>query len=61
MNIICNHHDCKCKGNEICGVIQKTRVISEETTPYFDVGQKLLRALDQQQREPYQPRYPRTS
>jgi hypothetical protein len=40
MNIICNHHDCKCKGNEICGIIQKTRVISEETTPYFDVGQK---------------------
>jgi len=40
MNIICNHHDCKCKGKKISGTIQKRGAISEETTPYFDVGQK---------------------
>ena len=35
----------------------KIGAISCETTPYFDVSQKSIKALDQPLREPYQPRW----
>ncbi len=56
-----NLHDYSCKGRDFAFFEEKRKVISEETTLYFDVGQKSFRALGQRQRVPYQLRFLRTS
>jgi hypothetical protein len=57
-----NPLDCECKITALLLNIAQKKTVSDETAFYFDIGQKMLiRALDQQQRAPYQPHYPRTS
>ena len=57
-----NPLDCECKITALLLNNAQKRTVSDETALYFDIGQKMLiRALDLQRREPYQPRYPRTS
>ena len=46
----CNHHDYGCKITVFLSIGARKKVISVETTFYFDVGQKMpIRASDQQQ------------
>ena len=57
-----NPLDCECKITALLLNNAQKRTVSDETALYFDIGQKMLiRALDLQQRVPYQPHYPRTS